>query len=178
MLRKPKSTSLAVLFTLLVSGCGYSTSSLLPSHLKTIYVEPVKNKITYGSETRRNLYYPLLEIRVRDAIVDRFLFDGNLNVAKEEKADLILRAELLNYDREPLRYFDETQEVQEYRIYITVSLELWDSVKEKLMWSESSFTGDTTYFTSGALAKTEAAAVEDALIDVARRVVERTIEDW
>ena len=161
----------------ILSGCGYSTKSVLPGNLKTVHIEPFKNKVTYTGENTRNLYLPLLEVKARNAIADRFLFDGSLRVADSESADLILKGNLIGYDREALRYNDNN-DVQEYRIRITVSLELWDSAKEKTLWAEPSFAGETTYFVSGSQAKSEDTALQDALIDLARRVVERTVEDW
>ena len=46
------------------------------------------------------------------------------------------------------------------------------------MWEEKGFIGDATYFTSGTLAKTEDTALDEAVDDLARRIVERTIEWW
>ena len=158
-------------------GCGYSARSTFAGNFRTIHIEPFKNKIIYGTETIRNTYIPLLEVKITNAVADRFLFDGNLKVNKKDTADLILKGELTNYDRAPLRYTDDG-EVQEYRITITVSLTLWDSAKNEAVWTESNFSGDTSYFTSGTLAKSESAAIEDAVTDLARRIVERTIEDW
>ena len=161
----------------LISGCGYTTKSTLPSNIKTIHVETFKNNIDFAAEGRRNLYLPLLEIKVRNAVINRFLFDGNLKIADADKADLILKGQLLNYDRTALRYTDN-DDVQEYRIHITVSLEMRDAQKEEPSWTESGFTGEATYFVTGAQAKSEEAAVEDAITDLARRLVERTVEDW
>ena len=161
----------------LLTGCGYSTRSLLPSSIKTIHIAPFKNKISYTTDNTRNLYLPLLEIKVRNAVVDRFLFDGHMKVKDSETADVVLKGNLLGYEREVLRYTDNN-DVQEYRIRITVSIELWDSRTEKTLWSEPSFAGETTYFITGAQAKSEDTALQDALTDLARRIVERTIEDW
>ncbi len=166
-----------VLLCALVAGCGYSARSLLPSRFKTIHVHPFKNKITYTAEEARETYLPLLEVKIRNAIADRFLFDGNLKVDNSEEADLLLKGELIGYHRDGLRY-TENEDVQEYRIRIEVSLQLWDREKNELLWEEPSFSGDTTYFLTGPLAKSETVALEDALTDLARRVVERTIEDW
>jgi len=169
---------LVIVLTLSLTGCGYSTRSLLPSNLKAIYIEPFKNKVSYIDESIRNLYLPLLEVKVTNAVVDRFLFDGNLDIKDADQADLILKGELLNFERHPLRYIENTEDVEEYRINIVVSLVLWDTQDEEVVWEEPSFVGDTTYFTTGTLTKSEATAVEDALVDLARRVVERTIENW
>lgn|SRR3989338_5544925 len=176
-MHKFKSLSFVLCFIFLFLGCGYSTRSVALGKLKTIYIEPFRNKIAYGAETNRNLYIPLLEIKLTNAVVDRFLFDGNLKVAKKDDTDLILKGELINYERSPLRYTDNN-DVQEYRITITASLTLWDNAKGQERWTEPAFSGDTTYFTIGTLAKSENAAIEAALVDIAKRIVERTVEDW
>jgi len=164
---------------LLAASCGYSTRSVALGKIKKIYVAPFKNKIAYGEEKERNLYLPLLEVKVTNAIVDRFLFDGNLKIATEDTADVILKGDLIRYERHPLRY-DDNDEVQEYRINITVSMSLWNLSQnpEDPVWLEPYFVGETTYFTSGALISTEDVAVEKAVLDLARRVVERTVLDW
>lgn len=158
-------------------SCGYTTRSTLPSHLRTIHVEPFKNDILYEKEGSRNIYLPLLEQKVRNAVIDRFLFDGNLKIANSDHADLILKGKLTSYERGGLRYTDN-EDVEEYRVTITVSLELWDPKKQEIVWTEPSFSGETTYFVSGPQAKSEDVAVQDATTDLARRIVERTVEDW
>ena len=50
--------------------------------------------------------------------------------------------------------------------------------RDKLVWEENSFTGDTTYYTAGTASISEAVAVNNALTDIARRVVERAVEQW
>jgi len=159
------------------SSCGYTTKSTLPPSIKTIHVETFPNNIDFAAEGRRNLYLPLLEIKVRNAVINRFLFDGNLKIADADKADLVLKGQLLSYDRTALRYTDN-DDVLEYRIHITVSLEMWNARKGETDWTESGFVGEATYFVTGASARSEEAAVEDAITDLARRIVERTVEAW
>ena len=69
------------LLSLSFQGCGYSTRSNLPTQIKLIYVEPFKNAIAYTTESKRNIYLPLLEVKVKNAVVDRFQFDGNLKIS-------------------------------------------------------------------------------------------------
>jgi hypothetical protein len=160
---------------LILAGCGYSTGSLLPSNYKTIFVENFKNSASFQS---RNIQYvPLLEVKTRDAVVNRFLFDGNLRIGRPETADLVLQGELKGFERQELR-ITENQDVQEFRINIFVDLTLWDPVDKKVVWSEPNFSGEATYFVTGPQATPESAAIEAALTDLARRVVERTLEDW
>ena len=48
----------------------------------------------------------------------------------------------------------------------------------KIIWKEKEFSGEATYRTTGSLAATESASVKDAVSDLARRIVERTVEGW
>lgn len=183
MIRLKKSFFCLILVLFLVTslGCGYSTGSLLPSRLKTIYVDNFKNKIDIGKEVTESAPYPLyrpgLENDVTNEIVERFVFDGNLRIASKEDADLILRGSLLDYRQEALRY-DSSDNVEEYRIKITVDMELLDVANDKLLWKETGFAGESTYKTMGRFATSEDTAREVALEDLARRIVERTIEGW
>jgi len=167
-----------------VTGCGYTTRSMISNEFKTIYVVPFVNKIDITRETSVGakywLYKPMLETDVTRAVTNKFLFDGNLRPTREEFADLILRGELVEFRRDPLRYTDN-DEVEEYRINILVNLKLWDRKQDKLVWEENNFTGDYTYFTSYSTSgtpKTDDAAVVEAINDLARRIVERTVEQW
>jgi len=158
-------------------NCGYTVKSALPSGYRSIYVEPFKNSINFTSEGGRRLYMPLLEVKIRDAIVNRFLFDGNLKVAGRYNSDLILSGELKGYNRSVLRYTDD-EDAEEYRVSIIVSLRLMDAETGKVVWEEPSFAGEADYFVSGAFAESEDTAIDNAVVDLARRVVERTIENW
>ena len=166
-----------LLTSFLFPGCGYTTKSTLPKNIKTIRVEPFKNSIDFTSGSGRNIYLPLLEVKARNAVIDRFLFDGNLKVVEPETADLVLEGELKGYQRSALRYTDN-DEVQEYRVHVTVSFRLTDTQSGEISWSEPNFVGEATYFVTGPSVTSEDSAVEAAIRDLARRIVERTIEDW
>ncbi len=171
---------IVVLFagSLTMVSCGYTTRSSLASDLRTIHILDFNNKISYASEgSNRSLYIPLIEVDIKKAIIDRFLFDGNLKIDKNNQADLVLKGELTNYDRRALRFTDN-DDVEEYRIYLYVNLKLTNTHSGEVVWSERNFVGESTYFISGPLAKSEDLAIEEAITDLARRVVERTVEDW
>lgn len=164
-----------------IAGCGYTCKSMLPSNYKTIYIENVQNRISVTAE-QNNLrmyrgYRPGMEISLTKAIIDRYRFDGNLKVAQEGKTDLILQAELIDYKRDALRY-DGNDSVEEYRIKLIINMALIDGSTGNVVWKENGFAGETTYNLIGNLAKSDSQAVADAMNDLARRVVERTIEAW
>jgi len=159
------------------TGCGYTTGSLLPSQYRTIYIEPFKNKVEFVNENVRGLYVPLLETKVRSAVIDRFQLDGHLRLNDSDKSDLVLKGELTGFNRDDLRT-DPNGNVLEYRLRITVSLVMFDNTTGQEFWKEASFSGESTYFTSGPQAKSESDALNDTLTDLSRRIVERTIENW
>lgn len=172
-----KIKSLLLLLVFVFIGCGYTTSSNLAGNLRTIYVDTFVNGIIFSQEGSRDSYLPLIEVNLRNKIVDRFLFDGNLKVSKKENADLILTGKLISYRKDTLR-LTENDNVQEYRITVVVSMELLNTNTGKIMWSEPNFGGESTYFLEGSLAISEEAAADLAMNDLAKRIVERTIENW
>jgi len=162
-----------------IEGCGYTTRSLITQSYKTIYVRPFVNKIDITSETsvarRYKTYYPLLENDITLKVIDQFILDGNLRIARGEDADLILEGELNDYRRDALRYTGvDDEEVEEYRISLVVNLKLYDTRGKTQLWEVGSFVGDTTYFTQ----ESESSAISRAIEDLARRVVDRVVDVW
>ena len=168
---------LCVLLVLTIAGCGYTTGSLLPPQYRKIAVQPFQNKISNTDENIESVYVPLLETHVRTAIIDRFLFDGNLRIADPDKADLVLSGDLIGFAQDVMRQ-DVNQNVQEYQIRVIVSLALTDAATGKVLWEEPSFAGEVTYFTTGPQAQPQSSALASALTDLATRVVDRTVENW
>jgi len=165
------------------AACGYSTKAgNMPAGIKTIYVKPFVNKIDITNEVttveQYRSYRPLLEVDITKKVIDRFNLDGSLKIAKKDSQDWLLEGELVEYRRDPLKYSDVDDEtVTEYRINLVVNLALYDR-NNKLIWSEQRFTGQTDYYTQGAYAKSESAAIDDAVTDLSRRIVERVVENW
>ncbi len=164
---------LSALFIL--PACGYSPKSSLAPNLKTVCVTAFVNKINLQM-SKPSAYVPLLEVKAHDAVVNEFLFNGTLRIAPEKVADLVLKGELIAYDRSALRYLDN-DDVQQYRIRVTLHLTMLDD-KGQVLWDEPNFSGEATYFLTGPTASSENDAVQQAVDDFAKRLVERTVEDW
>lgn len=173
--------ALFLIFTIFISGCGYTTHSLLAPGYRSIYVEDFINKINITQEQTDERMYrgyrPGMEIDITKAVIDRYILDGNLKIAGREDANLILRGELLDFRKEALLY-DANNNVEEYRLRLVVNIELLDSKTNKILWRETDFSGETAFRTGGSLAKSEATAIKEANADLARRIVERTVEGW
>jgi hypothetical protein len=165
---------------------------MLYGKYNTIYVAPFLNKVDITNESfsanKYRIYWPMLETDITKKVINRYIFDGNLKPAKEAAADLVLKGELIEYRKDPLSYTGDTENVTEYRINIFVNLSLWDVKENKLLWQESHFNGNYSYFTdlntdsagvnSARVKVPEATAVNNAIEDLARRIVERTVEQW
>lgn len=177
--------ALAVIFGMVcavaVSGCGYTTRSLIADKYHTVYITPFKNAIDITHETTANnyrLYRPLLETDITTAVVRKFLIDGNLKpVDNKEDADLVLEGNLTAFRKDPLTYTGD-DDVNEYRVSVTVRLKMTDTASNAVSWEEPSFTGTATYFLSGAQASSESEAINTAISDLSRRIVERTVDQW
>ena len=166
---------------LLVAGCGYTTRPGLAPHLKTIYVKPFTNKIDVTRLTTGDERFPIyrhgLEADLTKAVINRYQFTGLLRPASAERADCRLEGELAEFRRDALRY-TASQQVEEWRLNVVVNLRFVDQTTNTLLWEEDRFTGDTTYFALGAKSESEASALDRAITDLARRVVERSVENW
>jgi outer membrane lipopolysaccharide assembly protein LptE/RlpB len=177
---------LLVAWVFLIAGCGYTTRSLISEKFRTIYIAPFANKIDITRDAdaanKYKINKPMIETDVTKTVVSKFLIDGNLKPAKEQSADLILKGEVVEFRQDPLRY-TESDEVEEYRLNVIVNISLWDRKENKMLWEERNFTGYYDYFTTYATAssvtkKTTDQATPDAINDLARRIVERTVEEW
>lgn len=153
-------------------GCGYTTGSLLPDNIKTIFVPMFKNSISSGSLTYQ--YHPGIEGDITREIVDRFVFDGRLKIAKEEKANLVLTGEVIDYIKNPLRYAPDRETVTEYRLTLAVRISCYDTARGVVLWKENRFTGDGNYF----VASGESSGLRAAIKDLAKNIVDRTVEGW
>lgn len=164
----------------MVAGCGYTTKSLLPEHIKAVHVEQTANAINLSEEitekTPFRVYRPGLEVEITNAITNRYIFDGTLKVTPLEKADAVLSVTLVDYRRDALRYTDG-EDVEEYRLSVTIDAAFKQKADGKVLWSKR-LTGDSTFFLTGPRSTTEDQAASRAVEDLARRVIENTIEVW
>ncbi len=174
-----KISKLFIIFCLLISGCGYTTHSVLKGGAKTLYVVPVKNTMKMAEESTEYTKYrsipPLLENMFTQSLIERFHFDGNVKTVRDQTADLVLNCEIVDFVRDVLRY-DTNDRVDEYRLKMSFRYTLANaqdtSVKTK------SLSTSVTYPLTGLYAKSESAALDELLDDASRRIVESIVEEW
>ena len=170
-----------VLMFVILYGCGYTTHSILPSGESSLYVDNFVNKIDITTEvTEEKVYYaysPGMETDITREVIDKFILDGNFELKGIKKAGLLLKGQLTDFRREPLRY-DANDNVIEYRLSVIVDIELHNPKEGKVVWREKDFAGESTYRTTGQFTRSENIALKEAISDLARRIVERTVENW
>jgi outer membrane lipopolysaccharide assembly protein LptE/RlpB len=158
---------LSWLVFLLAMGCGYSLSSTSGSSHRSVAIPMFANA---------TLEYALEEQLTR-AIVDAFLEDNRLEVVSAEEAETVLRGSVISYERTALTY-DQSEQVQEYRVVVTLELEYQEVSSGNTIWREEDFRVWASYDPSLDNPEDEEVGKERAVEKVAGEVVARTIEGW
>ena len=161
---------LATTVGLSAGGCGYTLSSVLPVHIKTLSV-PVfaNNTVEYA-----------LSDDVTQALSDAFLREGRLRLVSERDADAILRGTVVSYDNHVFGY-TRTERATTYEILLVVKVVFRDTVKNRDVWKEDALTVRTTYNVTAVgdePARTETEGRKDVVQKLADQVVSRTIQGW
>jgi outer membrane lipopolysaccharide assembly protein LptE/RlpB len=153
---------------LILSGCGYSTSSRTAKDIKTIAV-PFFTNLTAE---------PNLEITVTEQIIDNLVEDNTLKVVREEQADALLEGRIIRFDNLPFSFNSELN-AEEYHVTVTVQATLFNRRLNAPIWENKTFKGDGSYF----LDATEAgftfdSALDEALNKITDRILNLTVQDW
>ncbi len=126
--------SLAVVLSLVVSGCAYSfrAGSFPPEHVKTIAVQPFDNE-TNRFELSGELYDQLLRNLPRAL---------GIRTAGEDLADAVVRGSIMRYDVIAPNYQSarsgQAAQVLQRQVSIGVSVEIVDLVENVVLWESRS----------------------------------------
>lgn len=152
-----------VLSAVALLQCGYSTRSLLPSHLHTIGIEPVENLTLQ----------PELTDVLQTALQDEFTRDRNLRVTALEQSDIGLKVQLVSYFKEADAYTGD-QRVSSYRVAATASLSAQDKVRDELLYSG----GVSAQLSFDPNATTEEQTGRDLMTKLAKEAVRVLLLAW
>lgn len=165
---------LAVAATLggLAGGCAYSFSgSSLPGHLRTIAVPTFENETLDA----------LIADDVTQGLIQGFLDDNRLKIAREAQADCVLEGTVAYYERKVYSY-TPAQEPEQYIVSVTISVVLKDRVKNTDLWSDENLNATATYAAtpsgSAEVIDSEDEAREVAIDKLTQDVLARTLEQW
>ncbi|MFH1093311.1 MAG: LptE family protein [Candidatus Omnitrophota bacterium] len=167
-MKKNNAFNILICLFLFLSGCGYTAKAYnLPSSIKSVYIQTLKN----------NTEEPNLENELKTKLVAVFQNDGNLTIASNDQADAQIKGQIVAYTRQAMRYASDAS-VQEYRLNITVNFEFIDLSSGKPIVKADNFSGNASYYLSGANAKSESNARAEALDNLSRLMLNKIITLW
>ena len=158
----------------LLHGCGYTSKTVLPNNIESLYVKTVRNEIPIGELVA---YQPGLEMDITKAVIRRLQRDGNLKLGTETGSDAILDIVLKRYDLEGVR-FSRLETVQEFRVFLVLDMQLIDARTNQVLWREENFSGDDEFFVSTVRTIAREEATAEAIERLAKNVIDRIVEDW
>jgi hypothetical protein len=164
------SLSLALGALCAVSGCNYTFSGGggLPSHVKTIYVEPIDNQTTQFALTER----------VTAELLDAATGKLGAQLGAEESADATITTTLTRYDDTAVNFAsreDVGAEVFQRRIRLSARVEIIDNTRNEIIWSGASVTGIGEYTPETEL---EVRGQELAITDLVQKIVDGAQSQW
>jgi hypothetical protein len=168
---KTRGFALAALFLLGgAHGCGYTVSSVLPAHIRTVAIPTfANNTVEHG-----------LADDITQSLINGFQADRRLRIERERDADSVIRGTVLAYRNRVYAY--TAQEVAtQYEILLTVQVVFRDVVKNRDVWKEDQMTVRTTYNVTqvgSEPARTEADARKDVVQKLMDQIVSRTVQGW
>jgi len=169
---KKLSFKFGILLALLLSGCGYhlvGTGSSLPPHLKTLSI-PVFTNSSSEPEIHREL---------TSAIINSFITDGRLKVARAGQADMVMTGKLFYYELEAVS-FSSSDFASGYIVKLGVDVEVIDKVNNK-PYLKKKLNTEWDYKASSDIVDTESArftALEEAYQELGNRLVSLLIDQF
>jgi len=155
-----------MLTAMLGSGCAYSFSSGLPSHIRTVAVP------LFANETSE---FGIAE-EITDQLVAELVRDGTLRVvADENEASSVLLGTVRVYSEQP-RSFDRQENVDQFIIQITLDVRFQDRVRDEILWESSSVHGSAVYPNEGPEAR--ALGLERAIDQAVQEVLSGVVAGW
>lgn len=147
--------------------CGpYSFSASGTSNFKTVAVPLFEDRTSeFG-----------VKEQITDAIIAQFNRDNTLKIADRRTAESVIIGTLLKVE-ERAGAFSREENVQEIRVYVTVTIKYDDSKKRRTIWEEQ-ITQFGAYTPSGAGSNDRTDALKDAIDKIALQVLNKTVAGW
>lgn len=147
-------------------GCGYSSQSLYRPGISSVHVEIFESK-----EFRRDLEFMLTE-----AVKKRIATDSPYRVAAREKADTILRGEVLEQRQAAFAPDFATRLPRDKQLNLVVRVEWKDLRTGQVLLDQPLLISAVDYLP--AAGETERFGQEKAIDRLASKIVARMYDDW
>ena len=157
-------TCIVVLFAI-ISGCGYTTKSLISRKINSIYI-PI-----FGNNTFRRG----LEFDLTTAVKDEIMSKTKLRIAQKDNADTILSGIIVTVT-EGLLSSNVQDNIVESRVTISVDITLVDRRTGRTLIEKTSLSNSAEFIVSrGENIKT---ATQESLAGLAEKIIYQLEEKW
>lgn len=152
------------------AACLYTFSGGggLPPHIRTLAVLPFDNQTTQFTLTQE----------VTQALQDEMTSRLGLRPAGEGEAHAIVRGRILNYSNEPSvfrgRAGEQVVEEDQRRVTVTISVELYDTVEDRILWQSSGLSAVGEYRIAEGEDRGRALAVQNLV----QKVIDGAQSQW
>jgi hypothetical protein len=157
---------IAILSVSMLSGCGYSSEGLFRSGIQTVHVEIFESK-----EFRRDLEFYLTE-----AVKKRIATDSPYRVASKEKADTILKGEILEERQAAFAPDFATRLPRDKQLNLVVRVEWKDLRSGQVLLDQPLLLSSADYLPPAG--ETEEYGQRIAIDRLAAKIVARMYDDW
>jgi hypothetical protein len=145
-----------------ISCCGYSTRSLLPTHLQTVHVKLFANKTLKAG----------LDELATDQVIRAFGSGSNLRITDQQSADLVIEGDVSGFSKIPYTYTSD-QNVTDYKITIALKVRCVDVARNEVFWE-----GTVSEWATYAFDADEDGAIDEAMKKTAELLVVRILTNW
>jgi hypothetical protein len=154
-----------ILIFAFISGCGYSTKSLISRKINSIYIPVFEN----------NTFRRGLEFELTKAVKDEIMSKTNLRIVQKDNADTILTGKILKVT-EGILTQDITDNIVESRLTIYVNIKLEDRRTGRVLISESNLKNSAEFIVKRG--ETIDSAAEEGLLALAKVIVYHLEDKW
>jgi hypothetical protein len=147
-------------------ACGpYSFSGSLAPHLKTVTIAPFENLTAeFG-----------IAEEMTNTLTDEFHRDNTLKLGDRSLADILVEGVIARVEDSAGAY-TQSEQVQDFKIYITARVKCTDQVKRQVLWEER-ITQWGTYDPSAG-PESRADGMAEAIDKISQEVLNKTVAGW
>ncbi len=166
ILKSRQSVGYYLLLVCMICSCSYySFSGSLPPHLETIAI-PLFDNSTPEFGVAEEL---------TDTVIQEFTRDNSLKIADRQQADLVLEGEISRID-DRAGAFDENEQVQNRKLYMTVRVNCTDQVKKQILWEDRITRWGEYDPVAGPDARLQ--GIDEAIDKISQDILNKTVSGW
>jgi len=154
------------MLVLLMQNCAfYSFSGSLDPHLKTVAIPQFDN---------RTAEFGVAE-DLTEGVINEFNKDNTLKISDRSTADLLIEGVVLQVE-DRAGAFDQNEEVQDLKVYLSVQLKCTDQVKHEVMWQERLTQWGSYDPSLGPDARRD--GIAEAIEKLGQDILNKTVANW